>query len=211
MPKVLLYGDSMITHLETWAKLSKNNKENKPLKNKKFKLKLISPPTDLDDKALSKSQYCAVGGSRFDTVHDRVRGIKVPDTQPDRGNQWAHITEVIKFKPDVIVISCGGNDCSRSDSRLKDHLNRQALANKRPTKCNISSLNVHPVPFMQLEESDILDEMKTVIARLRDTFPSARLIFAGILCRRGWLDVTCEMAANLNAYAENHLATLCTR
>ncbi len=134
-----------------------------------------------------KDRYCTVWGSRFDTVHDRVRGIKVPDTQTYQGNQWAHITEVLKFKPDTVVISCGGNDCSRSDTRLKWHLNQQAQAAKHPTWRNTCSLNVHPVSFMQLEEKDILEEMETVIGRLRDTFPNARLVFVGIMCRRaGW-------------------------
>ena len=91
-------------------------------------------PTELDDKILKASTYCAVGGSMFDTVHDRVRGIKVPDTQTYQGNQWAHIVDVLKLKPDTVVISLGGNDCSKSDSRLKAHLEKQAAAQTKPTK-----------------------------------------------------------------------------
>ena len=38
----------------------------------------IYGPTPLDYKALANTELCAVGGTRFDTIHGKVCGIDVP-------------------------------------------------------------------------------------------------------------------------------------
>ena len=65
MPKMLLYGDSHIVRLEEWIKQPyvKSN---------------IFDPTPLDHIALSNIEVCAVGGTRFDSVHEKVCGVGVP-------------------------------------------------------------------------------------------------------------------------------------
>ena len=94
MPTVLMYGDSHITHLEEWSQIPPEQH-------------VFFGPTPLDTRVLTNAYYCAVGGSRFDTVHDRVCGINVPSHQKPRGNQWYYITEELNLKPDTVLISLG--------------------------------------------------------------------------------------------------------
>ena len=65
IPRLLLYGDSHITRLERWR-----NQLNIHI--------MPNQPTDLDRLIMSKAEFCAVGGSRYDTIHDRVQRINVP-------------------------------------------------------------------------------------------------------------------------------------
>ncbi len=74
MPKLLLYGDSHITRLEDWLKKTVVLTDN-------------YGPKPLDHKALKNVEFCAVGGTKFDTIHSKVCGINVPIYQRRRGNQ----------------------------------------------------------------------------------------------------------------------------
>ena len=95
MPKLLLYGDSHITRLEDWTK-------------KPVVFTDMYGPKPLDQRALKNIEFCAVGGTKFSTVHSKVCGINVPVYQRRRGNQWKHVTEDLKFQADGIIISMGG-------------------------------------------------------------------------------------------------------
>ena len=68
MPKLLLYGDSHITRLEDWIK-------------KPFVATDMYGPKLLDQKAMKNIEFCAVGGTKFDTIHSKVCGINVPTYQ----------------------------------------------------------------------------------------------------------------------------------
>ena len=59
MPKLLIYGDSHMVRLEEWL--------NKPMvETDKF------GPKPLDHKALEHIEFCAVGGTTFETIHSKV-------------------------------------------------------------------------------------------------------------------------------------------
>ena len=75
MPVVLLYGASHIIRLQDWLAMGKDSR---------YPLKL----TYIDTRAFSNATFCAVGGSRFATIHQRVCGQNVTAHQPKRGNQW---------------------------------------------------------------------------------------------------------------------------
>ena len=118
MPKMLLYGDSHIVRLEEWI-------------NQPYKKSNIFGPTPLDHIALNNIEVCAVGGTRFDTVHEKVCGIGVPVHQKRQGNQWDHVVNTLKLQPATVIISMGGNDVSDYDTRLKAKQNLLARIPKK--------------------------------------------------------------------------------
>ena len=104
MPRMLLYGASHLTRLETWMGLQRDPED-------------ASRPTALDGRALSRARYCAVGGSKFSTIHDRVQGINVPLHQPPKGNQWQKLLDD-KYMPSYTVVCLGGNYTSAFRDKL---------------------------------------------------------------------------------------------
>ena len=116
MPVVLLYGDSHLTHLRDWYELP--NDPNIPYR-----------PTSLDTKPLDSCTWCAVPGTRFDTIHDKVCGFGIPAHQEYKGDQWGEITGKVdgkpKLNPSYIIASLGGNDVSEFDGKLKKKYKQQ--------------------------------------------------------------------------------------
>ena len=109
MPSILLYGDSHIERLEDWIKLPYNPNN-------------LDGPTPIDHKALSRAEWCAFGATTFETVHKKLCGLDVPSHQKCQGNQWHHVTQVLKMKPDTLIVSMDANDISNFDSCLKPKL-----------------------------------------------------------------------------------------
>ena len=62
-------------------------------------------------KLLSSSLFIYSGGSRWDTVHERVQGRKLPWYQT-QGNTWNRAIDK-GIIPEVIYQSCGSNDMDR--------------------------------------------------------------------------------------------------
>ena len=135
-----------------------------------------------------------------------MRGIKVPSHQQKKGDQWHAVTGTQSDKANVIIVSCGGNNCGRFDDRLKSQLEKQIYAEIRPTTRNAVNLNVDPKSLRLDEFDDIKDEDITVFQRLRDNFQIARIVFMGICYRKGWHSETKALADQLNEYIETNLA-----
>ena len=83
-PTILYYGDSHLTRFKCWINTDEE----------------FGGPKELDREVLQHRHFCAVGGSTFKNVHDRVRNINVPPTQPYRGNLWRYTLRVKELKPD---------------------------------------------------------------------------------------------------------------
>ena len=88
LPTVLHYGDSILTNFKRW--MHNNHPKH--------------GPRPLDKKVLKHQHFCAVGGSRYATIHDRTQGIKAPDTQPYRGNLWKYTNDVKELQPDFCLL-----------------------------------------------------------------------------------------------------------
>ena len=182
IPDALIYGDSHMCRLADWL--------NQP------KLERIDNlPTPLDRRVLSKAKFCAVGGSTFATVHDRVRGIKVPAHQPKRGNQWE---KVIKHKFHYTVVSLGGNDISNIRSKLAD----------RRTRVLGDNINdeTDDNKFIDNEFATLKSKVDEVFDRLKNTFQGSRRLYIATLNRIGWEDEICAIASRLNSYIETYWA-----
>ncbi len=182
MPIIVMYGDSHITHLEAWMGIH-------------VLAKVKGKPTSMDRKAMSNAYYCAVGGLRFDTVHKRVQGIEVPEHQVKCGNQWQHITKKLKLDPNATVVSCGGNDCSRFDGKVKRRLQ------------NVNGDTVELETKMVSDEFKVVKkEIDKVFGRLKSAFEHARIVFVGVWYRPGWHSATKKLADEINSYIDAEVA-----
>ncbi len=108
MPIFLFYGDSHLTRLKDWFKVAADEGGQKKA----------------DRDVLCHQHFCAVSGSKFKSVHDRVQGINVPDTQPFRGNLWRYTVNFKELKPDYIVVSLGANDASSLDQEYQREMRK---------------------------------------------------------------------------------------
>ncbi len=152
-------------------------------------------PRHLDRKIRRNTLFCAVGGASFANVHDRVQGIKVPLTQPYRGNIWRFTTHVKEVIPDFIFVVLGSNDCDLYDQKLKRALLEHDLA-VPPPGCAKQPFDM--AKFNEDHQKKIFENIDTVIRRLRDTFLGARLIFLGILKRAKWCLESRQLSMDIN-------------
>ena len=190
MPTILFYGDSHLTRFKKWIKSTN----------------LPDGPTFLDRYVLQHKHFCAVGGSRFNTIHDRVRGIKVPPTQPFRGNLWRYTTRVKELRPDYIVVSLGFNDISRFDRMYK-----KEMADFKEVNMNVpideidESHKFADAEFWAKEQKDILDNVDIIVGRLRHNFPGSRLIFVGVIPDKNWCHESIILCNNLEWHMKEKL------
>ena len=171
MPKLLLYGDSHITRLEDWIK-------------KAFVATDMFEPKLLDHKAMKGIEFCAVGGTKFDTVHAKVCGINVPLHQRWRGNQWKRITEDINFKADGIILSLGGNDTGSFDDKIRNKLAQKALLQHIPQEL-LTDAQKEIITFDAMAEKDktlktIVGNIDEVFGRLYKHFENACITYVGL-------------------------------
>ncbi len=181
MPSILFYGDSHLTNMKKWLTV--------PAKK--------GGPKWLDKKVLKHRHFCAVGGSTFANVHNRVQGIKVPDTQPFRGNLWRYTVAFKELKPDYLILSLGFNDVDKFDRKYKYVKKQHAAAIKKPTPKNAHYFNLTPERFWELEMMDFYESVDEVVDRLRKSFPCTKFIFVGLIRSPKWSDEACHMADNL--------------
>ncbi len=179
IPTILCYGSSHLTNLKRW-------------------LATYDPrfgPRFLDRKVTRKTHFCAVGGASFQNIHDRVRGINVPKTQPWKGNQWRYTTHVKEVVPDYIWVVLGSNDCDTYDRKLKQALLEHDLAQPPPGQ---GRKPFDMKTFNEKEQRQIFENIDTVIDRLRVTFQGAQLVFLGILKRDRWCPETRQLSMDIN-------------
>ncbi len=146
--------------------------------------------TWLDRMVLKHKHFCAVGGSRFPTKHDRVRGLNVPDTQPYCGDLWRYTTNVKKLKPDYILISLGFNDCDRFDRRYKVAMQKYRAAIAKSKDVDDGKYVFCDAEHWIHETKEILDALDAVVERLEKTFPDSKLVYVGIMCSEKWCKET---------------------
>lgn len=178
IPTILCYGSSHLTNLKKW-------------------LRLYDPrfsPRFLDRKISRNTHFCAVGGASFANVHDRVRGLKVPLSQPFRGNIWRFTTHVKEVIPDFIFLVLGSNDCDLYDRKLKQALWEHEMEMPPPGRPK------QPFDMAKFNEEHqkIFENIDTVIGRLRHTFPGAQLIFFGVLKRARWCLESRQLSMDIN-------------
>ena len=192
MPSVLLYGDSHLTHLKKWYKLP--NLPRIPYK-----------PTSLDKKPLDSCTWCAVPGTRFDTIHDKVSGNDIPGHQEYLGDQWGDITVKNKIDPVYIICSLGGNDVSDFDTSLKKKLAEQQIALQNAARGfgDTSMADFDTVKFWNEKKEELHGHIDKVYERLGNTFPDAKIGHFGLLIRDEWCDASIRMAENLDWYIHN--------
>ena len=171
IPTILFYGDSHMSNLQDWLE----------------KCTGVGKPRELDKKVLELAFFCNVGGSRFDTIHDRVCNVEVPETQPDRGDQWQNIITDPTCRPDYIIISLGGNDADEFGKKLG-----KKLANS----------DIDPNEFYNKEYLRVTEQMDIVFDRLGNQFQNAQLIFMAIMDRDNWSVTTKQFAQDLTFYVK---------
>ena len=176
MPTILFYGASHMTNLKKWVKTPQKS----------------GGATWLDRMVLRHKHFCAVGGSRFATVHDRVQGKNVPDTQPFRGDLWRYTIRVKELKPHYILISLGFNDCDRFDRRYKAAMKeyRNALAKAKGAEVDDGKFTFCDGEHWIKETKEILDAMDEVIDRLQKAFPDSKLVYVGVMRSEKWCEET---------------------
>ena len=187
MPHMLLYGASHLTRLETWLGLTRDPEDE-------------TKPTALDGRALSKARYCAVGGSKFSTIHERVQGINVPPHQPQKGNQWKQLLED-KYKRAYTGVCLGGNDTSAFRDKLLKRLNLGKRASSDAITQRAQEVKFDIDEFLKKEYELIENNMTTVMNRLSNTFKSSKIIFVAIWRRPVWDDYTALLADKINTHA----------
>lgn len=184
IPQILLYGDSHLANLRKWATQSEDRDGPRPL-----------------DKIMLKSfKHCSVGGSTFNNVYQRTRNIKVPPTQPDRGDQWSEVLNDKTCNPTYIYVSLGGNDCDTFGQKLAWLSQQQLLACTYPTVYGTDMIRFDPLEFYQEELDKIIDQLESVITRLEVAFPDAEIIFSSVFEREPWDDLTLYLARTINWY-----------
>ena len=192
MPTVLAYGDSHLTQLDDWYHL--------PITSD-----IWFSPTALDKKPLGSTYFCAVPGTRFDTVHRKVCGFDIPDHQVYKADQWFYYTQNIKLKPDYILCSLGGNDCDKFDSDLNRKLFEQDQAARHPCFANIDKINFDKFVYWEKRKKQKHDQMYEVFDRLKSAFPSSKLVYFGLLRRPWWGVGTNKLADNMEWYVHDQL------
>ncbi len=188
MPTVLFYGDSQLTRFKNWIKNPNQ----------------VEGPTFLDRYVLQHKHFCAVGGSKFSTIHDRVQGINVPPTQPFRGNLWRYTNVVKELRPDYIVVSLGFNDISGFDRLYKREMADFRRINLGADEIDENHRFADP-EFWANEQKKILDSADEVIGRLRLHFPDSRLIFVGVIPDKNWCYESVSMCNNLEWHMKEKL------
>ena len=170
-PHVLLYGDSRLSNVQKW------------LKESSYK----HGPRPLDYAALMETSHCAVGGSRFVNVHNRVRNIQVPPTQPDRGNQWEKCLSSPDCEPVYILVSLGSNDADLFGQCLSWLMDKQLEAAEHPTKENSVFIHFDPIKYYKCELVKLIGQIDRVLNRLETTFPNSEIVFLSVAERRSSL------------------------
>ena len=184
---MLLYGDSHIVRLEEWV-------------DQRYNVENIYGPTPLDHIALSNIELCAVGGTRFNTIHEKVCGVGVPKHQRRQGNQWDHIVNKLKLQLATVIISLGGNDYDRLDKMMKRNRRRQLQAFVRPTRKNAHWIFYSEEYFWEVELMNLYHQIDDVIMELKGQFPETKLYFMGILKRSHWSPEARKVADNVDWY-----------
>ena len=198
MPVVLLYGDSQLTHLKAWYEMP-----NDP--------QVAYRPTSLDIKPLDSCTWCAVPGTRFDTIHKKVCGNDIPAHQDYKGDQWGKITGTVagktKLNPSYIIVSLGGNDVSDFDTNRKSKYAEQQLALRNSARGygDTSMASFNSVKYWNDEKDAIRGHVKTVYQRLGVTFPDAKIGHLEIFMRNEWEFASRRMAENIDWYVHHEL------
>ena len=130
-PQILMYGDSHLANLRKWEHVKPNR----------------DGPRPLDKLVLKRLKHCSVGGSTFGNIHNRVRNIIVPKSQPDRGNQWQAVLDDKTCNPTYIYISLGSNDCDSFGQRLSWLTNRQLVACQYPDAYGTCMIRFDPISY----------------------------------------------------------------
>ena len=194
MPTVLLYGDSQLTHLKRWYQIPSVSR-------------IPYRPTSLDTKPLDSCIWCAVPGTRFDTIHDKVCGIDIPANQDFLGDQWGAITGDNLINPAYRVCSLGGNDISEFDTAFKKKLHQQQIALRNAARGfgDTSMADFDAVEYWGKEKKTLHERIDIVYNRLGQTFPDAKIGHFAIMKRDVWCDAAIRMADNLDWYVHNKL------
>ncbi len=187
-PHVLLYGDSHLSNLLKW----------------KFQPSRKHGPRPLDISALMETSFCAVGGSRFVNIHDRVRNINVPPTQPDRGDQWSACLNDPSCEPTYILVSLGSNDSDLFGQCLSWLFDMQLFASEHPNKEIRRYIHFDPIKFYWSELTKIIGQIDRVLNRLEKSFPDSEIVYLSISERDMWDTLTVYFARTINWYIKFH-------
>ncbi len=215
-PHFLYFGDSHIGRLRNWALMREDG----------------CGPDYWEHKLLDKCEFVYSGGSRWDTVLNRVRGIEVPIHQT-QGDTWSDMMEQYSkgnFKPTHVVISCSGNDvCHINDKYFAKirfstiwHLlvdvpfgpseyqkQRNHWFDDRVTK----PIKVHDFDheaFLEKELQNVKNHINCVMGVLTDTFSDCKLFAIGALRRKHWFPEMNDLLAKINMYLRTkHHVSIC--
>ena len=109
-PNIVFVGDSHVGRLKEWADSMKDDEQRFLLENK----------------CLGMSQYVYSGGSRWDTLYNRVQGIKVPEHQT-QGDTLNAVVNNRKITPEFLFWICGTNDIDHYNDKYHEALRKSPL------------------------------------------------------------------------------------
>ena len=184
-------GDSHLTHFKAWVNTDED----------------YGGPDELDRHVLEHKHFCAVGGSTFSNVHDRVNNINVPTTQPYRGNLWRYTVYFKELKPDYILVSLGTNDSSNYDRHYKKEMAKYHKAVKDGL-IDIDSDGDYkfckPEYWLGLA-NDMKKAARVVFKRLQDTCPCSKIVYMGIMRNPKWCAETKLLCDNFERWVSRIL------
>ena len=217
-PRIVFYGDSHIGRLLTWYLHTRG----------------LGTADMLEKELLDNSKFIYSGGSRWDTVHNRVQGIEVPEHQR-QGNLWDKVMRQVtagEYKPEYVFISCSGNDLDKWNDSLYTAIRRSKiwhiLVHAEWTPSIFYQKNHHnwyddrvipPVKPQKLDIEDFLSEKRykmcvnidAVVGVLKDAFPSTKMYALGTIGRENWCPAVTKQIPLVNKYLEDkHSIRVCT-
>ncbi len=202
-PRIVFVGDSHVGHLKTWHEFIMKD----PVR---FKLENV---------VLSKAQYVYSGGSRWDTIVNRVQGKKVPVHQR-QGNTLKAVADNKLNKPELMFWMCGTNDCDMYNDRYHDALRRSPVwgmivCNEYGPSKYYKEKNPHwndqiilppsstpkyPQDVIDDLHADIKKHMDVTIKKITEVIPGCQQFAIEIVPRANWYPAVKQACYGVSAY-----------
>ena len=159
-PNAVFVGDSHVSRMKLWLDWVHLNEQ-------RFKL---------ETKALGMSLLVYTGGSRWDTLYDRVQGINVPSHQT-HGNILQQVLDNKEITPEFIFWISGINDLDWYNDKYHEALHKSTtwLPSDYPNcgpSARYKKKNLDWMQHIMVVDTSLHDTKKDVIDKLHDVVKS---------------------------------------